>query len=160
MRKPGDPPQELLPLSQMAHVMYMFRRYRLANVTTVGLTLPQYNALVQLDRHGKLNPSRIAELLFSDRPTTTVILRNLARQGWIERGRDETNRKYVIIRITPAGRKKLQELRDAEEAQASGFEPLGCFTTDEREKLESMLDRLILHFRDLPRVAPPDDADG
>jgi len=124
-------------------------------VSAFGLTLPQYNALVQLDRHGELNPSRIADLLFSDRPTTTVILKNLERRGWIERTRDESNRKFIVIRITHAGRKKLQELRDAEAAQGAGFEPLGCFTTDELEQLESMLDRLILHFRELPTITAP-----
>ena len=77
-----------LALSQMAQVMHMFRRYRQTHVTAFGVTVPQFNTLMQLDRRGELNPSQIADLLFIDRPTTTVILRNLERRGWVERDRD------------------------------------------------------------------------
>jgi len=151
-------PPSHLALSQMAQVIHRFRRYRQAHVASFGLTLPQFNVLVQLDRHATLHPSRIAELLFSDRPTTTVILKNLERQGWIERSRDEANRKFVVVRITAAGRGKLRELREAERVQAAGFDPLSCFTAEEIEQLEALLDRLIAHFRDLPTITAPLDA--
>ena len=148
-------PRGHLALSQMAQVMHMFKRYRQTHVTAFGVTVPQFNTLMQLDRRGELNPSQIADLLFSDRPTTSVILRNLERQGWVERSRDEQNRKYVVIRITDAGREKLRELGEAEERQAGGFDPLSCFTGEELAQLEAMLDRLILHFRGLPTITGP-----
>jgi len=148
-------PRENLALSQMAQVIYMFRRYRQAHVNAFGVTVPQFNALVQLDRRGSLNPSRIADLLFIDRPTATVVLRNLERNGWIERARDESNRKYVVARITDSGRAKLGELRRAEEEQAGDFEPLSCLGDEERGQLEAMLDRLIVHFRGLPTITGP-----
>ena len=148
-------PQSFLALSQMAQVIHMFRRYRQAHVTAFGVTVPQFNALAQLDRYGELNPSQVADLLFSDRPTTTVIIKNLERRGWVERDRDEANRKYVVIRITDAGRDKLRELREAEESQCGDFEPLSCFTEEELSQLEAMLDKLILHFRDLPTITGP-----
>jgi 5'-methylthioadenosine phosphorylase len=159
-RKDMGFPRRNLALSQMAQVIYMFRRYRLTHVNAFGVTVPQFHALVQLDRRGPLNPSRIADLLYIDRPTTTVVLRNLERRGWIERERDEANRKYVIARITDAGRKKLDELRRAEEEQAGDFEPLSCFTEQELAQLEGLLDRLIVHFRDLPTITGPDDEGG
>ena len=150
-------PRPLLALSQMAQVMYMFRRYRQTHVAAFDLTVPQFNVLVQLDRHGELNPSRIANLLFSDRPTTSVILRNLERRGWIERDRDETNRKYIVIRITGEGRAKLRQLREAEESQSGDFDPLACFTKAELTHLEELLDKLIVHFRKLPTITRMDD---
>jgi DNA-binding MarR family transcriptional regulator len=161
MTRGKDPasPRSFLALSQMAHVIHMFRRYRQAHVTAFGVTVPQFNVLVQLDRYAELNPSKIADLLFSDRPTTTVILKNLERRGWVKRERDETNRKYVVIRITGSGKDKLRELREAEERQSGDFEPLACFTEEELSQLEAMLDRLILHFRDLPTITRP-EGDG
>ena len=154
-RKDDDSPRGYLALSQMAQVMHMFKRYRQAHVTAFGVTVPQFNALMQLERRGELHPSQIANLLFSDRPTTSVIVRNLERRGWVERARDEENRKYVVIRITDAGREKLRELGEAEERQAGGFDPLSCFTRAELAELESMLDKLILHFRNLPTITGP-----
>ena len=153
--KGDDSPRGYLALSQMAQVMHMFKRYRQAHVTAFGVTVPQFNTLMQLERRGELNPSQIASLLFSDRPTTSVIVRNLERQGWVERTRDEKNRKYVVIRMTDAGRDKLRELSEAEERQAGDFDPLSCFTKAELAQLESMLDKLILHFRDLPTITGP-----
>lgn len=148
-------PRSFLALSQMAQVIHMFKRYRQVHVTAFGVTVPQFNALVQLDRYGELNPSQIADLLFSDRPTTTVVIKNLERRGWVERDRDEANRKYVVIRITEAGKDKLRELREAEESQCGDFEPLSCFTEEELSQLQAMLDKLILHFRDLPTITGP-----
>lgn len=150
-----DSPRGYLALSQMAQVMHMFKRYRRSHVTAFGVTVPQFDVLMQLDRRGELNPSQIAELLFIDRPTASVILRNLERRGWIERDRDEMNRKYVVIRLTDAGREKLRALSEAEERQAGDFDPLSCFTTEELGRLEATLDRLILHFRDLPTITGP-----
>ena len=153
--KTSRSPRPYLALSQMAQVIHMFKRYRQTHVAAFGVTVPQFNVLVQLDRHGELNPSRIASLLFSDRPTTSVILRNLARLDWVERARDETNRKYVVIRITDAGREKLRGLREAEKRQTGGYDPLACFTKAELTQLETLLDKLILHFRDLPTIVGP-----
>jgi len=153
-------PRRNLALSQMAQVIHLFRRYRRAHVNAFGVTVPQFNALVQLDRRGPLNPSRIADLLFIDRPTATVVLRNLERHGWVERARDESNRRYVVARITEAGRAKLGELRRAEEEQASDFEPLSCLSDEERAQLEAVLDRLIVHFRGLPTIIGPDGEGG
>ena len=153
--KDDGSPRGYLALSQMAQVMYMFKRYRRSHVTAFGVTVPQFDVLMQLDRRGELNPSQIADLLFIDRPTTSVILRNLERRGWVTRDRDEVNRKYVVIRLTDAGRKKLRELSEAEERQSGDFDPLSCFATEELSKLEAMLDRLILHFRDLPMITGP-----
>jgi DNA-binding MarR family transcriptional regulator len=147
--------RSFLALSQMAHVIHMFKRYRQTHVTAFGVTVPQFNALVQLERYGELNPSQIADLLFSDRPTTTVIIKNLERRGWVKRERDRTNRKYVVIRITEAGNDKLRELREAEESQSGDFEPLACLTEEELSQLEAMLDKLILHFRNLPKITGP-----
>ncbi len=153
--KDDGSPRGYLALSQMAQVMHMFRRYRRSHVTAFGVTVPQFDVLMQLDRRGELNPSQIADLLFIDRPTTSVILRNLERRGWIERDRDEVNRKYVVIRLTDEGREKLRELGEAEERQAGDFDPLSCFAAEELARLEAMLDRLILHFRNLPTFTGP-----
>ncbi len=153
--KDDGSPRGYLALSQMAQVMHMFKQYRRAHVTAFGVTVPQFDVLMQLDRRGELHPSQIADLLFIDRPTTSVILRNLERRGWVERDRDEANRKYVVIRITDAGREKLRELSDAEARQAGHFDPLSCYTVEELARLEGMLDRLIAHFRNLPKIAGP-----
>ncbi|MFC2079465.1 MarR family winged helix-turn-helix transcriptional regulator [Candidatus Bipolaricaulota bacterium] len=150
--------QSFLALSQMAQVIHMFKRYRQTHVTAFGVTVPQFNALVQLQRYGELNPSQIADLLFSDRPTTTVILRNLERQGWVARDRDEKNRKFIVVRITDEGKAKLRELWTAEEKQSGDFDPLSCFTDKEIGQLEAMLDKLILHFRNLPTITNPKGA--
>jgi len=151
-KKSGRSGHDTLALSQMAQVIHMFKQYRHRHVQAFGVTVPQFNTLVWLERYGELNPSTIADLLFSDRPTTTVIINNLERQGWIERTRSKANRKFVVVRLTDAGIGKLRELRHAEETQAGDFDLLACFHKEELAQLESLLDRLIVHFRDLPTI--------
>ena len=139
-------------LTQMAQIMHQFQQYRRNHVTAFGMTVPQFNALLQLDRYGELNPSQLARLLFSDRPTVTVIAKNLEKCGWVKRTRSESNRKYVALKITPHGRAKLRELSEAEESQTGNFELLQCYSDSELSQLEDLLDKLILHFRDLPEI--------
>ena len=96
---------------KLSQVFHMFRRYWQVRVTPFGMTVPQFNVLSKLDQYGEMNPSQLAQLLFSDRPTITVILRNLVKHGWVKKARDESNRKFVKVRITNEGDKKLAKLK-------------------------------------------------
>jgi DNA-binding MarR family transcriptional regulator len=49
-------------------------------------------------------------MLFCDRPTATYILNTMRRYGWIESGKDPRNLKMRQVRLTAAGREKLNSL--------------------------------------------------
>lgn len=76
-----------------------------------GLTAQQYNVLRILDASNESMPTlAIASKLVSRAPDITRMLDKLETAGWIDRVRSPEDRRSVLIEVTAAGRKKLQEL--------------------------------------------------
>ena len=87
-------------------------------------------------------------MLFCDRPTATVIVRNMARKGWVERRQDEEDRRQKRVILTAGGRAKLAEVRTHVWGPvAASFDPLGCFDEEERRELDRLLAKLGKHLQ-------------
>ena len=112
-----------------------------------GITLKQVYLLRQLVRHEFLHPSKIADLLFCDRPTATVLIQNMEKQGWVSRTRGERDRRRVRIAITEAGRAKLAALEQSgwQEFEAT-VDPLGCLDEMEVAELDRLLGKMNEHL--------------
>jgi DNA-binding MarR family transcriptional regulator len=134
-----NPSSKLPIMSRMGIVFLTWRRYLQRQVLPYGITLKQEFVLHQLENRPYLNPAEIAELLFCDRPTATVIINNLAKQGWVSRSKDPENQKYIRISLTQAGRGKVAELR---QMPAEAFDPIDSLTADEKTQLEAILKKL------------------
>jgi DNA-binding MarR family transcriptional regulator len=145
---PSTPHSNLM--SRLGVAFLTWRRYLQKSLNPLGVTLKQQYVLRQLARSEPLYPSDIARMLFCDRPTATVVLDNLAKQGWIERSKDPANRKFTLITLTPAGRQKLDALAAL---QPEPFDPLACFSEEEIRQLSDLLAKLNRHLaplNDLP----------
>jgi len=127
-----------------------WRRYLASHLVPYGITLKQAFVLRRLERREYLLPSRIASMLFCDRPTATVIVRNMETHGWVRRERDTQDRRQMRVIITDTGRHKLAEIQEhVWEPIESSFDPLGCFDQSEIEALDDLLARLVKHLRQL-----------
>lgn len=88
-----------------------------------GVTAQQYNALRLLAAaHPEAVPTLVlAEKLISRAPDITRMLDRLEERGWIRRDRPTSDRRRVMIRITPAGKRLLERiarpLRECHERQ-------------------------------------------
>jgi DNA-binding MarR family transcriptional regulator len=91
-----------------------------------------------------LYPSQIAEMLFCDRPTATVVIKNMEKQGWVERQRDAQDRRQVRVRISGQGRDKLAEIRRSREK--GQVDPLACFSAKEVAAFDRLLVKLNQYF--------------
>jgi DNA-binding MarR family transcriptional regulator len=147
-------PNFALFMSRLGVVFLTWRRYLQKGISPYGITLKQQYVLRQLAKTDYLYPSDIAVMLFSDRPTTTVILDNLEKQGWIRREKDNANRKFLRIAITPGGREKLQELAAL---QPVPFDPLACFSEEEIQQFETLLAKLNKHLDPIKDVHENDE---
>jgi DNA-binding MarR family transcriptional regulator len=115
-----------------------------------GITLKQLCVLRQLDRREYLYPRKIAEMLYADRPTATVILRNMEKRGWVTRRQDDQDRRQVRVMITEQGREKLDEItRSPWSDLARQFDPLACFSAHEVAELTRLLAKLNAHLEQL-----------
>ena len=125
----------------MAESFLLWRRYGQSRIKPTGMSLKQAFILGRL-AETELNPSQIAELLFSDRATTSVILRTMKQHGWIHRAKDVTNRKFIKITITSEGRRMLEDLTAHEKRLPQRANPFACFSTDEQQEFERLVRKL------------------
>ena len=77
-----------------------------------GLSVPQYNVLRILRGAGGegLPSGRITERMLSRLPDITRLVDRLEAEGFVTRVRSDEDRRVVLIRITDAGLKRLEEL--------------------------------------------------
>lgn len=74
------------------------------------VSMAHLQVLIALDAEGDVPMSRIAETLLCSFPNATGIVDRMEDRGYVERLRDERDRRVVLVRITPAGRAALGEL--------------------------------------------------
>ncbi|MFJ9995160.1 MarR family winged helix-turn-helix transcriptional regulator [Streptomyces werraensis] len=112
--------------------------------------------LTVLGRHGDMRMSRLAELLSVDMSVTSRHVTHLAERGWIERSPDPADKRSRILRLTPAGQTRLDELfRRTTQLLA---ERLGDWPDEEVDDLTRLMARLRESFGDprpVPRQASP-----
>lgn len=70
----------------------------------LGLTYPQYLALLALWEQDGLTVSELGQRLFLDSGTLTPLLKRMEAAGWLSRLRDTADERRVLIRLTPEGR--------------------------------------------------------
>jgi DNA-binding MarR family transcriptional regulator len=107
-----------LALRQAARRVSQFYESFLA---PLGLKSSQYSILARLDRRGAMSINEIAESLVMDRTTTGRAIRPLERDGLVRSGTAEDGRKRVVS-LTAAGRKRVNEARDAWRQAQQQFE--------------------------------------
>lgn len=71
----------------------------------LGLTYPQYLALLVLWEQDGVTVSELGERLYLDSGTLTPLLKRMEAAGLLTRLRDATDERRVLIRLTAAGRK-------------------------------------------------------
>jgi DNA-binding MarR family transcriptional regulator len=137
----------------MRHLSFAFltwRRYQQRRLVPFGITLKQLHVLRQLSRNDYLYPSQIAEMLFCDRPTATVVVRNMVRQGWVTREQDEQDRRQVRVILTAKGRAKLGEVTRTQPSEVERqIDPLEHFDKDEIAELDRLLTKLNERLRQI-----------
>ena len=103
------PDQALLLDNQLCFALYstslaMTRLYK-PLLDELGLTYPQYLAMLVLWERDGLMVSELGERLYLDSGTLTPLLKRLEASGLVARIRDVQDERRVHITLTPAGRK-------------------------------------------------------
>lgn len=112
-------------------------------LATVGLTLPQFNVLMELasTAGGALPLHQLNSRLISTPPNTSWLSTKMEQAGLVTKGRDDRDARVVVMAITEAGWAALEEAAplvfDAEHRL------LGAYTRDELRTLGNLLGRLL-----------------
>lgn len=95
---------------------HAFTRFYRPLLEALGITYPQYLALMALWEQDGLSVSEIGKRLWLDSGTLTPLLKRLEALGLVSRRRAEADERQVIVTLTEKGR--------AMEAEAAAFPAL------------------------------------
>ena len=108
----------------------------------LGLTYPQYLAMLVLWQGDGLTVSQLGERLALDSGTLTPLLKRLEASGLVQRLRDAADERRVLLQLTPAGRAlKARAVRVPQTIAAAS----GCELSELSEltsKLQALRQRL------------------
>jgi DNA-binding MarR family transcriptional regulator len=124
----------------------------------LGLTPAQFGVLTVLQAHPGMGQSSLARALGFDKVTVLRVLRGLQARGFVSRCPAETNRRNMMVALTPAGEEILGKAqRPAEKAYKRLMAPLD---REQQDQLLQLLQLLTGELEDEARAAfvPPTGA--
>jgi DNA-binding MarR family transcriptional regulator len=119
----------------------------------IGASPYHYSVLAVLEEGARDTQAKIADALGYDRSWLVGLLDELEAAGLIDRRRDPEDRRRHLVSLTPAGKKKLGELRKI--AKSIEDELLGSLDAEQRVQLHELL--LQLAADNDPRFATNGD---
>ncbi|WP_042386921.1 MarR family winged helix-turn-helix transcriptional regulator [Streptacidiphilus melanogenes] len=104
----------------------------------LGLTYPQYLAMLALWEHGELSVKRLGELLRLDSGTLSPLLKRLEAAGLVKRERSAQDERSVLVSATASGAALREQATEVplEVARRTGFD------VAEMRELRGLLGRL------------------
>jgi len=106
-----------------------------------AVTASEARALIELVSARGIAQGELAAVLALDKSTVSRLASGLERKGWIRRGRDENNQRYVRLYLTPQGREVAGLLWQAWRSRQSRI--LAALSADERAGLSAGLGGLV-----------------
>lgn len=77
----------------------------------LSLSKTEIFCLLWMERNSDITMTKITELLDIPMSTTTGVVNRLVKKGYIERYRNENDRRIVLIRLTDTGIQLVQEVK-------------------------------------------------
>ena len=103
------------------------------------LTLSRFEVLLLLSftREERLPVMRLRDLLLIHGSSATYLVDRLAQAGWVAREADPADRRVSIVRLTDAGRERMEA--GARALTDSGFGPIAGLDEEGRRELSAQL---------------------
>ena len=116
MRKNPDPCESLLLDNQLCFALHstsllMTKVYK-PLLQAIGLTYPQYLAMMVLWEEDELTVSEISSRLLTDPGSMTPLLKRLEAEGLLNRTRSREDERVVVVKLTDAGRALQEKAKD------------------------------------------------
>jgi len=133
---------DVAQFEELATMMVWRQRRRFAqSLNALGLTVPQFLALMVIQACGGCTMGELAEATEQVSATMTGIVDRLLKMGLVERQRDPSDRRTVRVGLTEAGRAILERAQTGRKERAAVV--LSLFTKEERRALMNLLVRYV-----------------
>jgi MarR family transcriptional regulator, lower aerobic nicotinate degradation pathway regulator len=147
LRPAGSPPvaEGFVLDEQVAHLLRRAHQRAsalfLSVLTDAQLTPTQFFAMARLHEMGKLSQNRLGRLAAMDPATIQGVIRRLHERGFIERLADPTDRRRMVLSLSPSGQETVVRL--LKDANRIGDEILAPLSDDEQDVFLRLLKRLV-----------------
>jgi DNA-binding MarR family transcriptional regulator len=121
-----------------------------------GVSVSEARALIELVAARGIAQGQLAGLLGLEKSTVSRLAAGLERKGWLRRGRDEHNQRYIRLYLTPAGAAVAGQVWRAWQSRQARI--IAALTPQERAGLAAGLRGLIRAMAAEGLVGPFDDA--
>jgi DNA-binding MarR family transcriptional regulator len=130
---------------QVAHLLRRAHQRASALFLTVlgeaQLTPTQFFAMARLHEMGKLSQNRLGRLAAMDPATIQGVIRRLHERGFIERLADPTDRRRMVLSLSPLGQQTVVRL--LADANRVGDEILAPLPAEEKSVFFRLLKKLV-----------------
>jgi DNA-binding MarR family transcriptional regulator len=106
-----------------------------------AISASEARALIELVTARGIAQGELASLLGLDKSTVSRLAASLERKGWVRRGRDDVNQRYVRLYLTPEGGQMATRVWQAWQTRQAKI--LATLSADERAGLTAGLRGLI-----------------
>jgi MarR family multiple antibiotic resistance transcriptional regulator len=125
-------------LEGLPPVMWFIRRHMRQH--RGALSVPQFRALVKVERQPSISVSAVAEHLAASLPTTSRMMTGLVEKGFLRRIECPTDRRQVSLAITARGQRVLSAAR--RQTQKMLADEVAGFTPEERATITAAMQTL------------------
>lgn len=145
--QPGATPQAagFVLDEQVAHLLRRAHQRAsalfLSVLTDAQLTPTQFFAMARLHEMGKLSQNRLGRLAAMDPATIQGVIRRLHERGFIVRLADPTDRRRMVLSLSPLGQETVVRL--LKDANRMGDEILSPLSREEQSLFLGLLKRLV-----------------
>ncbi len=104
-----------------------------APISAIHLSVSQFGVLEALYHLGPLHQKELARKTLKSTGNITMVVDNLEKHGYVERMRDENDRRHYLVRITATGRRQISEFFPGHAARIA--REMSFLTKQEQEEL-------------------------
>ncbi len=138
-------PEYVIQIEQrLRQIAAIVRRKGRQLLDSYGITPPQFDALLILNREGTLTIGDLSNRLYLAYSTTTDLVDRLERAQLVARQRDHQDRRVVRVQLLPAGAELIERVLDARRAYLQ--RTLQHLEPEEHAQVLRVLDILYTHM--------------
>lgn len=143
--KPEDSQGQFLLDQQISHLLRRAHQRASAIFLSVlgehQITPTQFFAMARLHEKGQLSQNKLGRFAAMDPATIQGVIRRLHERGMIERIPDSTDRRRMVLSLSPLGYKTVEELLAG--AKRVDREILGPLSEEERAQFLSLVKKVV-----------------
>ncbi|MCB0142559.1 MAG: winged helix-turn-helix transcriptional regulator [Caldilineaceae bacterium] len=111
-------------------------------LSDLKLTISQFGVLEALYHLGPMHQNELGQKILRSSGNMTMVIDNLCKRGLVERCRNEEDRRYVRVSLTPAGQQLIHDYFP--EHVKIVLEEIGVLSPAEQEDLQHLCKKLGL----------------